>query len=129
MKLWLDDVRQPPDETWEWARTNEAAMAFLRTGTVTECSLDHDLGLNELGIEETDDWDKIIEITYAIANATEISESTGLDLVEWMVDTGRVPDKVTIHSWNPDGAMRMAQRLAYHGYDVTIDPYNPKRGR
>lgn len=128
MKLWHDDVRPPPPG-WTWARTNDAAKELLRSGRVVECSLDHDLGLHDLGIEETDDWDKIIEITYAVANADEISESTGLDLVEWMIEETLVPAKVTIHSWNSDGAMRMAQRLAYHDYEVTISPFDPKRGR
>lgn len=128
MKLWVDDVRPPP-EGWKWARTNDAAKEFLLTGEVEECSLDHDMGLHDLGIEETDDWDKIIEITYALASATEIYAETGLDLVHWMIETERVPAKVTIHSWNPEGAANMAARLANAGYDCYLAPFDPKRGR
>lgn len=120
-------MRSPPPG-WTWARTNEKAIELLQTGQVVECSLDHDLGLHDLGIDETDDWDKIIEITYAHANAAEISESTGLDLVQWMIENDRVPPDVRIHSWNPDGAMRMALRLADHGYECTVQPFDPRKG-
>ena len=48
MKLWLDDVRTPPDETWLKARTVDAAIAMMKTGRMSEASLDHDLtGENE----------------------------------------------------------------------------------
>lgn len=43
MKIWLDDIRTPP-EGWEWARTAQEAIALLETGNVEEISLDHDLG-------------------------------------------------------------------------------------
>ena len=48
MNLWLDDEREPPDG-WIWAKTAEEAIEELRTGYVTEVSLDHDLGMNENG--------------------------------------------------------------------------------
>ena len=34
MKVWLDDVRAPP-EGWEWAKTTQEAVDFLRTGNVS----------------------------------------------------------------------------------------------
>ena len=43
MKLWVDDLRVPPDG-WVWVMTIGAAIRKLRTGTVTELALDHDLG-------------------------------------------------------------------------------------
>ena len=43
MKVYLDDERTTPDG---WVRTYwpEEAIALLKTGAVTEISLDHDLG-------------------------------------------------------------------------------------
>jgi len=49
MKLWLDDLREPPHPDWEWCRTPEEFTLMLAEywNTVTEVSLDHDLGLPE----------------------------------------------------------------------------------
>lgn len=44
MKLFLDDVREPPDESWEVVRTYNDCIAALETGLVDFLSLDHDLG-------------------------------------------------------------------------------------
>lgn len=128
MKLWHDDLRPPP-EGWKWARTNDEAKEWLSMGSlVSECSLDHDLGLHTMDAPDDTDpeyWDKVIEITHALNPSTT---ETGYELVEWMVETEHVPDVVTIHSWNPDGAMRMARRLANAGYDVTVAPFKPRKG-
>ncbi len=76
MKLWLDDLRPPP-EGWMWARTVEEAMPHLRSGEVAEASLDHDLGE---GVEE------------------------GHRLVLWMAEHGIWPTQaVSVHSSNPLG--------------------------
>lgn len=44
MKLWVDDLRTPPDETWTWARSSDEAVLHLLMRPVEELSLDHDLG-------------------------------------------------------------------------------------
>lgn len=49
MKLWLDDVRKPPDETWKWVHSVWGAISLIeseeRAGRSIElASLDHDLG-------------------------------------------------------------------------------------
>ena len=44
MKLWIDDLRLPP-EGWVWAKTSEEAINILNSGAkIEEMSLDHDLG-------------------------------------------------------------------------------------
>lgn len=45
MKLWVDDIRNAPDDTWHVARTVlEAIRAIARYRTeITEISLDHDI--------------------------------------------------------------------------------------
>lgn len=47
MKIWLDDERPFPDESWTWVFTAQQAIDFLKTGEVKEISLDHDLGDEE----------------------------------------------------------------------------------
>ena len=112
-KLWHDDIRRPPDETWNWARTNQAAYELLLRQPYAECSLDHDLGLSEYDPDLPDadmqrGWDK---------------ENDGCDLVIWMIEKRLGPPKITIHSWNPIGAARMANLLRDHGYNPIVRPY------
>ena len=116
MKLWHDDMRPPP-EGWVWARTNAAAQELLETGLVTECSLDHDLGFHD--VLRPDEPESLT----TVAHLRGRTEETGLDLVNWMVATGRVPATVTIHSWNPDGATAMAASLIASGHPCAIAPY------
>ena len=53
LKLWIDDIRTPPDETWDWVFTSDAAIAYMKTwqeDSIGEwfvfdtISFDHDLG-------------------------------------------------------------------------------------
>ena len=46
MKLWIDDLRAPPDETWTWAKTSADALLVLKhfASDLAEVSFDHDLG-------------------------------------------------------------------------------------
>jgi Cyclic-phosphate processing Receiver domain len=124
MRLWLDDVRPPPDASWTWVRTNSEAIEHLETGAVIECSLDHDLGLHDIEVPEfpDDDWDLFMEIVHMMRPQ---DGETGLDLVDWMIEQECVPARVTIHSWNSNGAARMAARLANAGYDCYLAPFRP----
>ncbi len=84
MKLYLDDERIPPEE-WIHVRWPEEAIEILKTGKVTELSLDQDLG---------DD-----------------SHGTGYDVILWIekevVTEGFVPPKITVHSANPSARQKM----------------------
>lgn len=49
MRIWVDDIRTPPDESWYWAKTSDEAIAFLGVMKWLDerpeiMSLDHDLG-------------------------------------------------------------------------------------
>lgn len=52
LRLWIDDVQHPPDNTWEWVTTSDAAIAtlkFFSSPGMLWCdreaiSFDHDLG-------------------------------------------------------------------------------------
>lgn len=111
MKIWHDDIRKPP-EGWTWARTNTQAIALFLSHEIEAISLDHDLGLQD---EDPD------------APAAELGRGTslhtGYDLVEWMIATHHLPESITIHSWNPDGAKRMAAALQDAGCHPVVKPY------
>lgn len=76
MKLWVDDLREPP-EGWYWAKTSEHAIEMLILGRnhVEEMSLDHDLG----------------------------EDDTTRRVVLWMCENSQWPETVGVHTANPVG--------------------------
>ncbi len=85
MKVFLDDLRAAPDG---WVRVfwPDEAIALLRTGKVSEISLDHDLGDDQRG--------------------------TGYDVLLWIeeaVATGKCVKalRMIVHSANPAARARM----------------------
>lgn len=92
MKLWLDDVREPPAE-WEsyfWASNAPVAIEALATMEFDEVSLDHDLGPPEAG--------------------------EGYDVLLWIEERvrldGYVPPKMSVHSANSPARARMERAIA-----------------
>ena len=67
-KLWVDDLRPPPDDTWRWVTTSSEAIQWLQDACIGTISLDHDLGGDDttrpivlhMCMEEI--WPKIIYI-------------------------------------------------------------------
>lgn len=112
-KLWHDDIRRPPDDSWLWARTNEQAIEILRAGDVTEISLDHDLGLEAA--------DPDAEGAYRRVGSSP--NGTGADLASWICAHEVIPAKVSVHSWSRDGADAIVAVFKKSGIDVTIAPY------
>lgn len=84
MKVYLDDERQTP-EGWVRVYWPDEAIELLKTGQVTEISLDHDLGDDERG--------------------------TGYDVVLWIeeqvVCEGFDPPKMKVHSANSSARFKM----------------------
>ena len=46
-KVYLDDLREPPDNTWVTVVTAKQAIRKLEEGNVEVIDLDHDLGLKD----------------------------------------------------------------------------------
>jgi chloramphenicol O-acetyltransferase len=87
VKLWVDDVREPPNDDWVWVKNYVAASMLLTTHAswISTISLDHDLGEDE---------------------------ETGYDLLnwmEWMVHDHDLPlpQDIRIHTANPAGRENM----------------------
>lgn len=81
MKLWIDDLREPP-EGWDWAKTSREAIALLGDCEYETISFDHDLG----------------------------GEDTGIKVLNWMAwdcPDLKWPKKIMIHSYNPVGAQNL----------------------
>lgn len=92
MKLYIDDLRFPSDNSWEIARNYNQAISQLSTNKVTTISFDHDLGLDENGNEAKSGYD--------VANWLEEQIYYGL------ITT--IPEMV-VHSANPTGKKRIEQ--------------------
>lgn len=121
MKLWHDDCRQPPDETWTWVRNNPDAKKLIEEhlDEITEMSLDHDLGADEIpGFASLPYEEQIL-----LAGG---SEDNGLMLIKWMGSTRHIPNvecKITIHSWNVVRSQRMQEELADLGVKAYRVPF------
>lgn len=86
MKLWVDDERPAPDNTWTVATSSEQAISHLYmlgtpavNGVFEEVSLDHDLG----------------------------GDDTGMIVLDWMMSWDYWPAVLTIHTANPPARERM----------------------
>lgn len=91
MKIWLDDIRDAPDETWTVAHTpQEVVRELIYAATfdtpIEVLSCDHDLG---------DDY----FTGYYLLTALEEMAAAG----EW----GMIPESFQIHSANPVGRKNM----------------------
>jgi hypothetical protein len=96
MKLWLDDERPKPKGFDFHAKTAKEAITCLESGKVTEISLDHDLGSDDMNATG-----------YFVAQFIELAAHNG-----WIA-----PLLWEVHSANPAGrknieaAMKSAERF------------------
>jgi len=89
MRLYLDDVRPTPEGFDLRAYTAQEAIAYLKAGTVTFISFDHDLGPPEAG--------------------------TGYDVACW-IELAAVGEDIVVPTWdvhsdNPVGRMNIIRAM------------------
>lgn len=90
MKIWLDDIRKPP-QGYKWFKEVKSLKKFFKKNyrKITQMSLDHDLGENV---------------------------PTGYDFIAWIemlvhVEGIRFNIDFNVHSANPVGEYRMLQAI------------------
>jgi hypothetical protein len=87
-KLWVDDLREPPDGSWAVARTSAAAIERLAAGGYDVLSLDHDLG----------------------------GDDTTRPVVLWLCEHAeRWPGDVRVHTANPVGRTWLLGMIERYG--------------
>lgn len=92
MRVWLDDMREPPSG-WEWAQTYEEAIELFEDYEVEEASLDHDLGADYHG-----------------------PYMSGYNFILWLREYDKWPTKsLAVHSMNPVGAENMCKMIEAFG--------------
>lgn len=82
MKIWVDDVRTPPDDSWVWFKTSRLVCEWMVAMVMSNpnfridvMSLDHDLG----------------------------GDDTTRPIVLWFCENNFWPVEVVVHSANPVG--------------------------
>lgn len=83
INLYVDDIRKCPDG-FVITRNYDEAIELLNSNEVNILSLDHDLGINDKGIEKN-----------------------GYDIVKYICEHGISPRKIYIHSDNVVGKENM----------------------
>ena len=104
MKLWVDDFREAPDETWTVARKVQPAINALATFAFDEISLDHD-------IEYRPDDETFQPVAWFIECLYKLNKERG---TPWN-------PKVKIHSDNPVGAEKMQSIMS--SIEAPWEPY------
>ena len=103
MRVFLDDERNTP-EGWIRVYWPDEAIELLKTGKVTEISLDHDLGDDDRG--------------------------TGYDVVLWIEEAvfsnGFIPPVIKVHSANISARKKMELGIE-HIYKMTNDCQKNKK--
>jgi hypothetical protein len=90
MKLFVDDIRQPPDNTWIVATTAKKAIQVLNMNKVQVLSLDHDLG---------------------------DPDETGYTIICWVEEQTvtnpnfHLPETILVHSANPVGSQKIRRAI------------------
>ena len=87
MKIWLDDKREPPDETWAWARDYKDAVALMECNKIDFVSFDHDLGRGRTGYD-------------VACKVEELAHRGAIGRFGW-----------DVHSQNPVGAVRIQSAM------------------
>lgn len=116
MKLFVDDIRNAPDDTWMVARTVTSAIAAIAQwgNEMTEISLDHDIS-HQVSISGG-----------SPEGGRPFSCAETFQAVAWFIAYRFSPahsPKITIHSANPIGADSMVAILGNRGWeekDITI---------
>lgn len=98
IKIWLDDERPKPDETWFSAKNSNVCILLLKAckrrpeeALVEAISLDHDLG----------------------------GDDTSRAVVLWMCENDFWPNKVYVHTANPVGRDWLVGMVDRYGPGVT----------
>ncbi len=121
MKIYLDDMRHPP-EGWTLCTNINEVKDLLRDKLIVDLSLDHDLGacapcMQVANAGSPEEW-LWRSGGSSMPNCPHVG--TGYDLVKWMTKTGHWPtNKPTVHSANPVGSKNMREDIErYFGQEA-----------
>jgi len=103
-KLWLDDIRNPPDETWDRVKDYDEFIAYItQNGMPDYISFDHDLGMEHVKAYYKEPKKVLFEEGFI--------KKTGYDCAKWLVQNDYQIKDFGIHSMNPIGALNIRTLL------------------
>lgn len=111
MKLWIDDIRNAPDDSWLVARTIGAAIRAIARTDFDEISLDHDIS-HQVGMGARSRPYPCEETFQSVAYFIGMKANTNLGTLP--------PKKITLHTSNPIGAQEMKKILEEYGIKSEI---------
>lgn len=107
LRIWLDDVREPPRDESDfniWVKTDTEAIKLIRTGCVGMISFDHDLGFTSDGREMSG---------YLVACEIEKLAHEGvIPRIDWWIHSGN-----PVGAGRIDAAMKSADKYWNRGSD------------
>lgn len=124
MKLWVDDIRKAPDDSWTVARNvTEAIRILSRFRHFDEISLDHDISHFE-NLDEKDVDQEVKACTECFcAVAYYIAEKwyvqARFEDSEFATYALRITPAITLHTANPVGGDEMFAVLKDRGIKAT----------
>jgi hypothetical protein len=103
-KLWLDDLRPVPDNTWDIVKNYEEFVAYITTNGVPELiSFDHDLG--------SEHYKALFKCPKKHILNKGFIKKTGYDCAKWLVENDYKINYFKVHSMNPIGAINIETLL------------------
>ena len=97
IKIWIDDVRQPPNDSYVWIKSVNAAKRFFCDPHIT---LRYEIGVVDMDHDAGD---------YAAEGGDYIK------LLDWFEETGR-NYPIRIHSMNPVGRGNMRRIIRHNNW-------------
>lgn len=96
-KLFLDDIRKPPDSSWIVVRSYDAFVAHIEEfGVPDVISFDHDLAFEHYPFADPSPTQ---EFRYG-----QYKEKTGYECAKWLLESGYKLKEWQVHSMNTVGA-------------------------
>ena len=111
-RLYIDDIRNPPNDDWIITRTITGAIRVLATMEVDTISLDHDIS-HQVSVDGHSRPFACLENFSAVCYF--IGEKY----------KGLTPPKIILHTSNPVGAQRMRHILESYGLKSEYQPGKP----
>lgn len=123
MKLYVDDIREAPDESWTLCRTITEAIRLIARykNEIKEISLDHDISF-DVRVESTyrpfPSPENFTALAYFIGEVYYINRK--FDTSEYAVACPRTCPKITAHTANPVGAENL-KRILEENYGIPVE--------
>lgn len=115
-RLFIDDIRKPPDDSWTVARTVSAAIKAIAMFDFDVISLDHDIS----HYENVDESDTDQNVYACLETFQPVAYFIGVLALSDL--RNKWDPKVIIHSSNIEGGLTMQVILQTYGINPELKP-------